>query len=97
MRENANSNPVAIAITVASRSFLNSNAASVANAAAAAEKNADARFARHATERTGSIVKKCVTSTNSGKPGGCALPSDHAASVSSPLSISATVGAIVKR
>ncbi len=74
-----------------------SAAASATSMHATAEKNALAIFVRTAIDPTGSHVKRCVTIRKNGKPGGCALPSDQTAEVSSPLSVGPTAGASVLR
>src|SRR5215831_13327010 len=62
---------------------------------ATAANSADAKFTRSATEPIGIIDARWVRSTYRGKPGACAIPRYLAATISSPLSTSVTVGASV--
>ena len=65
-------------------------------AQASAAKNAEAKFTRTATLPIGISEKRCASIRYNGNPGGCATPRKRAATVSSPLSTSVTVGARVE-
>ena len=76
--------------------IISSATTSVSTAEASAPKSAEEKLSRTATLPNGTSDARCASMTHNGKPGGCAIPSDRATTINSPLSTRVTVGASVQ-